>query len=445
MLSSGSAVRISPGTPLFKKMKLALKILFIVIVAAGILYLGLCVFILLSGKELIRKNLAELTQKEASVESLDIGFPLEILIKKVEVRDLLKVDSIYVSPSILGFFTGSVILNKVKFNSPELKLQRLPQEPIASTVKTKVASVAAASVEKTKEPASPAKKAALHFACKHIIAQDGKIDFLDLTTGEGGIRILVKDIDFDLTNLYFFPRQAVSNFSLKARIPWIEGQSKEDGTLQASGWLDLFKRNMQATLKIQNIDGISLYPYYSNWVDLKKARIERAKLNFTSDIRGLNNDITADCHLELSDIIRRPLAEEEQDSKAARITDAVLEIFKALNQGKIVLDFTIHTKMDKPQFGFRDIQGAFETKLTAARKGSGISAQDVLNLPKRLIEGTVKSAVDISKAVIGGTVSVGKELKSAVEVAFKKEPSSKQAQPANSEEVKAEKQDKPDF
>ena len=70
---------------------------------------------------------------------------------------------------------------------------------------------------------------------------------------------------------------------------------------------------MQASVDIRDIDGIYLYPYYANWVDLEGARIEKAKLNFSSKITGINNDVNAACHLALADIVRRPLAEEEED------------------------------------------------------------------------------------------------------------------------------------
>ena len=64
---------------------------------------------------------------------------------------------------------------------------------------------------------------------------------------------------------------------------------------------------MQAALKIKDIDAIYLYPYYSMWVDLEKARIEKAKLNFSADINGLNNNVNVECHLELTDMVRKPL------------------------------------------------------------------------------------------------------------------------------------------
>ncbi|MBI4982731.1 MAG: hypothetical protein HZC15_06320 [Candidatus Omnitrophica bacterium] len=103
------------------------------------------------------------------------------------------------------------------------------------------------------------------------------------------------------------------------------------------------------------------------------------------------------------------------------MTDAVLDYFKALDQGKITLDFIFKTKMDRPEFSFSNIKMAFEDKLAVAR-GKGFKPQDVLLLPTKLLEGSVKGATELSKAVIDGTFAVGNELKKAVEEVFRKEP-----------------------
>jgi hypothetical protein len=202
-------------------------------------------------------------------------------------------------------------------------------------------------------------------------------------------------------------------------LPWSE--TEEAGRIEADGWVNLFKKDMQATVNIQDIDGIYLYPYYSKWVDLEKARIEKAKLNLTSNIHGLDNDITANCHLELLDIVRKPRSPDEAKEKAEKIADAVIDIFRALNQGKIVLDFTIKTKMTKPQFGMGDVKSAVENKLTEATKGTSFQPEDALWFPMKILEGGVKSTAGVAKAFIDGSFAVGTELKRAVQGAFKRE------------------------
>jgi len=366
---------------------------------------------MLKGQSFIIKKLEELTHKKVSIGFFNISLPLNLEIKNVNIEGLVEADSVFISPSIIGLMTGRIVFNSVRFINPKLTYQRLRTQSIGPAAAT--ASVPSA-------VAKPKKKKPLPLVFKRLNIKGGRIDFIDRTVGEDGIKIALKDLNFNLTNLYVLPYSGITTFELKGRIPWQKG--REEGKIEVEGWLNFFKKNMEATLKIEDIDGIYLYPYYSNWVDLEKARIEKANLNFSSDIHGLNNNITADCHLELTDIVRRPRPDDQPQEKAEKITDAVLDIFRAFNQGKIVLDFTIRTKMDKPEFGFGNIKMAFENKLTQARGGSGFKVQDVLLFPAKVLEETVKNAADVSRSLIEGVFAVGSELKKVVTDKTKKEP-----------------------
>ncbi len=395
---------------ILKLIRAAYKVLFVVIILFAVISSSAYLFIALKGKNIILAKIEELTQRKASVGNFSVTPPLNLVIKNLNIEGLLKVEDISISPSILFLLTGNIALNRIVVIKPEITFEKKPAEEADLSYKE--------SVSKTPLVA-PEKKRALHLILKQLIIKDGKIDFVDHTVGPEGIKIIVKDINFNLTNLHAFPFSAITNFELKAKIPWQKG--REEGRIEAEGWINFFKKDMQATLKIEDIDGVYLYPYYSHWVDLEKARIEKAKLNFTSNINGLNNNVTAQCRLELTDIVRRPRPEGELGEKAEKITDAVLDIFRALNQGKIVLDFTIRTKMDKPQFGFGDIKMAFEDKLAEGKKANGFKPEDALLIPAKLIEALFKGTTDLTTAVISGTISAGKEIGKTVEGAMKKE------------------------
>jgi len=376
-----------------------------------LIYSAAYIFLIFKGKALIIKQLTDITHKKVSIGYFDIAPPLSIEMKNLDIEGMAKVEAISISPSILGFITGNLALNNIRIIKPQFTYEKtLPKTAESPT----------ASAGNAISAAQPPKIGRLRMIIKKINIKDGRLELLDRTIGENGMKITVKDIYFDLDNLYLLPRSVITNFELKAKVPWQD--SGEEGKIEAEGWLNLFKKDMQATLKIEDIDGVALYPYYSKWVDLEKARIQKAKLNFSSEIQGLNNNVTANCHLELTDIVRRPLETEESEQKAARIADAVMEIFKALNQGKIVLNFTIKTKMDRPEFGIGNIKMAFEEKLSQGAKSSGINIEDILGLPVKLVQGTVKGATDLSKAVIDGTVAVGREITKAIIIdPFKKE------------------------
>jgi len=392
-------------------MKLWMRLSFIVVVILASLLLITYFVLIFQGKAIITKQLEAVTHKKVNIGHFGLVSPFRFEIKNLEIQDLAKVDSIFVSPSLLGFLTGNIALNEVKVIKPELTYERFALSSIDSS---------RVIIPSDKPAAAPLKKKRMvPLVIKNISIKDGKFNFVDHTVSEAGLRVTVKDISVDLNNLYILPRSVIAKFEAKGRIPWQQGQ--QEGSIEVSGWLNLFKKNMKATVKVEGIDGIYLYPYYAQWINLEQTRIQNAKLNFRSDITGMNNEVTANCHLELTDIVFRQRAPEEPIDKAEQIATAVLDIFKALDKGNIVLNFTIKTKLDMPQVGFEDIKMAFENKFAGAKKPEGIKPEAVLAFPFKLLQGLAKGATDLSKAVVDGTFAVGNELTKTAQDSFRRE------------------------
>ena len=407
-------------------MKFLVKLLFGFFIFVCVFLCVIYLFLIIAGKAYFIKKLEEATKRKVTIARLDVTPPLRLHIKKFEIEGLARIESMTIAPSITRLLMATTAFNEIKITNPEITIERpldkkapvqasvIPEQQAANAV-TPVSAVAGQEVEPQTEQI---RKHLPLMIFKNVLVKGGKIIFIDPNAGTSGIKIVIKDIDFRLTNLYLMPVSAVTNFKLSGKIPWGK-DGIEEGGISLEGWANLRKRNIEASLKVEKIDGVYLYPYYSAWVDLEKARIEQAKLNFTSDIVGINNKVTAQCHLELTDIVRAPKPEEQSEEKAAKITDVVLEMFKSMDQGKIVLDFTIKTRMDKPVFGFEDVVSAVEDKFAKAQT-TGVSAQGLAMLPGKLLEGTVKGAADFSKAFVFGTIAAGKQIVKSVGESFKK-------------------------
>jgi len=68
---------------------------------------------------------------------------------------------------------------------------------------------------------------------------------------------VVKDINLTLTNLFTSPVSAITDFEVKAGYPGSWEAKRQD---RGGRWVNLFKKDMQAELKVNDIDGIYLYP-----------------------------------------------------------------------------------------------------------------------------------------------------------------------------------------
>lgn len=402
-----------------KKRKFLLPILLIALLS----FLVAQVFIATKGKRIAIQDLQEVTGRKVTIASLQLIPPFNLLAKNIVIEDMAKVKSIFISPSIIGLLTGQLILNEIKITALECGFEKIapaidtaiqPEPAQPQPVQPTPPPTALPSPVSTK----PQPKAAAKVIIKRLLVRDGVVRFIDKSMGQSEVNVTINKINVDITNLYTFPAPIITNIELHGQIPW-QGE-KIEGRIEAQGWVNIFKKDMQATLKVFDIDGVAFYPYYSSWVNLEKTRIQKAKLNFSSNIQGLNNEVVADSRLQLTEIVFKPRAAEEEQGRAEKIAYAVLDMFKALNKGNIILDFKYKTKLDQPKFSFSDIRMAVEDKISTARAASGVKAEDVVQLPGKLIGGTVKSFSDITRAVISGTAGIGQELKSALEGVLQK-------------------------
>jgi len=412
-------------------MKKLLKIIRIAAIVFAVIFAVTFVFLLIEGKEIVRGQLERVTRKKVDIGYVGLTLPFSLEIKNLNITDTAKIDYISITPSIPALLTGKMVLNDIKLVKPQLTYEKAqsnarPETGAGLPGSADIASPAAnpQQLKSQSSPKAPSNKPNyLRLIIKNLNIKNGRIDFSDLTLPGSGIKIIFKDINFHLTNLYIYPKSAVAEFDLKARIPWLEGQ--EEGKITAKGWVDLFKKDMEATVKIADIDGVYLYPYYANWVDLEKTRLKSAKLNFTSNVKSVDNNMAAECHLELNDIVFRQKPEEEM-SKSEKYAAVVMDIFKSLSKGKVVFNFTIKTRMTNPEFNIGYIKTAFEDKLKEGFKNGHIKTKEVLKVPVKVAGRTARTAADLSKAVYNSTFGLVKVLKDTVKVAFSKETQEEQ-------------------
>lgn len=393
------------------------RFLRLLIIAFAILFATFYLLVAVKGKAILSKELENLTHKKVTIGYFFLAPNLRLEIKDLEIQGLAKLRSVSVSPSIIGLLRGKLILNQLTLLNPEVYLNKVPKEVTDTKVSTAVIVPPGPTPEAKKNGYIP-------FGIARLNIKNGEVTFIDQTVSSGSIKIVIKEISFAVKNFYLYPSSANTDFKLNALIPW---KDKEDqGKIELEGWLNSLKRDIRATLKVSDIDAVYLYPYYSYWVDLDKARIEKAKLNFSSEIHGLNNNVTLDCHLELSDMVRKPLEIGEAEEKASKVTNVVLDRFKAMDNGRVELNFAIKTKMDSPQFGFDNFKMAFEEKIMKGRGSSGFKFYDTIIFPVKMVEGGAKNFMDLSRAMIDGIFAIGNEFKSSSGEIFKPEEEQKE-------------------
>lgn len=411
----------------------------------------LAVFVILSilsytfggvfARPVLERKLTEIFNRPVEIENLSVSFPAGIRLSNVSIKGLFSAEEVAVSGSLFDIFRKNIRLSKVTIVNPTFKIENdfsgavleerkndsfgyQPMQPALGAVYAQ-AEVMNPVLDLAPSPFNTMKNSFSEnrLSLGELIIKGGKLEVIDKRTGEYGISFNIEEFNLSAENINFSQdSHEITSFNLSGKIPW--GNKAESGSIRMQGWYNPAKKDMQADLSIQNIDGVYLYPYYAQWVDLEAARIESAKLNFNSRLLGLNNNLTAQCRLELTDIQDKERGEDERKRRAEMIKGEVLRRLSLDEEGKVAVNFVVNTKIDDPRFGFVNIQDAVTDKLVKAGKSRSFNPLAIIFIPGKIVEEAVKSTADISKAVIGGAFSVGKELTGALIGSFKKEDTS---------------------
>jgi hypothetical protein len=428
-------------------MRTVSKLLLVIIIVCAATYALAYAFLALQGKSILVGQMRNMTQRHVEIGAVHMVPPLRVKMDNILIDGIGKASSVEMTPSLLALMQGKVELNSVTIVRPEFTFSmpaRQPQAAVPSGSES-AAPLPEAVTPVTDQPSSRAEAAKPSrerspLIFHHLRIIDGTIVYVDPTVSAetGGIKIVCSNVDAGITNIYESPQEMVTKFALTAQIPWKDSQ--ERGKVSLEGWMNYFKGDMRAEIVMKDIDALYLYPYYESWFSLDRSAIEKAKLSFTSSVTGLNNDVTAACHLELTELAFKQREDSNGQSRSEKIANRVLDFFKAMNNGKVLLNFSIKTKMDSPDFGMNVIKNAFDNSISQVRRGQGSTASKVAEMPGQVVGGTVKGVTDVSSALIGGVVSVGRELGKSIGLSFKKEhpEAGSPAQSANETNVVAE-------
>lgn len=313
--------------------KIPKRIIWISLILA-VLYLIANVALTAFGKTIIISQIEKNLKAKASLERVTFGFPLSINISKLEIGDLLKADSISVSPSILGFLAGKIVLNELSIVNPEITIIKSAEGKL--------------NLPKFESKGKPPPLLLVGLKVK-----EGKFIFIDKKINPEGHRVVVKDINANISKAAFPPTSLYAKFNVSASLA--DNNSKAAGSALALGWIDFRPKDMDGKIELRDINGISLAPYYQNIIPDKK--LLSAKLNFSADLKAKNNNLTAQCRLEFSNLVYEKPQPSEGKTQVSDIIPSILNIFSDAS-GNVVLNFTINTKLDNPRVDLVSLKGS---------------------------------------------------------------------------------------
>ncbi|MDD2702811.1 MAG: DUF748 domain-containing protein [Candidatus Omnitrophica bacterium] len=367
------------------------KLIVAVIIAALGYVAGVAVFAR-EGKAFVEGQLEKSLKRRVTISGAGISFPFTVVLEDVDVPGLLKIDEVKIYPAVTFLLRGKLAANRVDLTAPYLIYA------------------------KDTDVRMPDVSGIPGIVCRKLNIKYGKVDFIDRTIGQRDCKVSVRDIRAELS----VPSSGRSSntlwFNVEGIIP--ERDYSEPCRVTVDGWINADRRDVRISLNLSGFEGWYVYPYLSGALKLEKANIEKASLNFTGTIFGLRDDLIADCRVELADIVFKSLPAGQPLPREEEMALLVLDVFHSLDQGKVFLDFTVKTRLDKPEIDYSIIRRAFEAKLSSGLKIEKFNAEKIVVLPRKFLKSTFMGAVNISRSVLGGTKQVGMSLKDEVMYTF---------------------------
>ncbi len=339
-------------------MKKLIKKIFLIVIILAVTYFLLNIFIATAGKNIAASLIEKNFNRKTSLKSLNIGFPLSINIGGLEIENFLKAPSISVSPNILGFFFGKIVLGGVQVTKPLITIEKKQDGSLDIPLL-----------------AAGSGKPAQIFLTGLKVAK-GKFIFTDKSFISEGFRVFIDDINIDINKAVLPLTSLNTKFNLSAML--VNAGSEPKGKATASGWIDFGPKNMEGNFELKDIEINYIEPYCKNLFFIKISPL--AKLNFTSEAKAKNNDLLAKCRMEISSLVPVKSKGEEvkEPASIADLFSSAVDIFSD-SSGNQVFNFTIKTKLDNPRF---DFQGTIAQGIT----------QNITANPENTIEKVKKAA-----------------------------------------------------
>ncbi|MCX5713785.1 MAG: DUF748 domain-containing protein [Candidatus Omnitrophica bacterium] len=345
-----------------KLKKIILWVAIIVVVLLIILNLAVNIF----GKGIITSQIRENLNMSASLKGISVSLPLAVNLSGLEIGDLVQVKRISLSPSLLGFLAGKIVLNRLsvvepvvtivrsedgQFNLPQLKQKGKPPEVLLAG----------------------------------LVIKNGTIKFIDKKVDPRGHGIFLQDLNVSISKVSLPPTSLFTRYRILADI--VDPKGKKLGNVSGSGWIDFGPKDMDGNFKLEDVEATYFTPYCRDFFSetLGQKNLESAKLNFNADLKAKDDALKVACRLSLSDLVyRKDESSQGKESFPDKMPN-ILNVF--LNKaGKVDLNFNIDTKLSQPNFNILKI-------------ASGALKKNIAEQPPEKTMENISNVVDQFKAI----------------------------------------------
>jgi uncharacterized protein involved in outer membrane biogenesis len=332
------------------------KIALAAIISLGVLVAAAALCVGLFGKGIMEDQASRALRVKVTIRRAGLSLPFTIGVSGITAGDFFTAREIKASFNPLGLLAGKIVFNKLVLVGPVLSIRQSAEGKLNLPLPGK--------------GAGPAARGKNPVVLLGVSVRQGKIIFTDEKAQPQGLRCAAA---FDLD-------AGLRRFRLAAGI--LDAQDAPLGGVSAQGGYNLMKKDLQAGLRVKDLQAAYFSPYYGDFLSQRK--VLSARLNFSAEAQARSNDLNLDCRLELSDLVY----EQQQPSSGQPLSGfdfsgKALDLFLD-REGRLKLDFRLQTKLDNPRITQKELK---KTILQAAAKNLASQppediAQKIFNIYK---------------------------------------------------------------
>jgi hypothetical protein len=283
----------------------------------------------------------------------------------------LQIEEVRVYPSLLSLLKRSLQIREVTILQPSFFFYRSREGAyFGPWVTVKKGKEREETFQEVKEKRGETVREPISIVIDRIRIQRGTVEFEDRKVEEIPKRIRLRDLDFEIKNIQHPLAPSHSPFELKGKM---KGKN-QDGSIDTKGWVDLTTMDLEAMLRIRDIEVETFKPYYRKKVS---AEIDSGTMDLESKITLMGKRIDAPGTLDFNNLHIR-----KGGGTVFWIPAETLSSLLKIKGNHVKVSFHVKGDLEDPHF---NLQETFLTQVV-------FSLMEALGLP-------VKSVGEI----VGGT------------------------------------------
>ncbi len=310
-------------------MKVFRKVFTVLVLIFAVAVAGAYVYIRVNGKALLEEALRDALKRNVRLEAVHYRFPLGINVKGIEVEGLMKAKALAAQVRLDSLFTRKLNFSSVRVAQPFIDIHQKKTLSLEASQAVGAGQAppadAPSPVEKGPVPsvvsAPQTASAPLSVYIGELSVDNGTLSYLE-ESAQREFSFVVEGVKAVARHVSFPVEPAKSDFDISGRLVK-EGNPLSGSRLEATGWVNIVRKDMEGHLEIIEEDG---------------------RAGLTADAVSQNNHMRVNGHLKVSNLIMGD-KKKESVSDSPAVNDLVFGALAALNV-EINSQFSFETKMD---------------------------------------------------------------------------------------------------